>query len=536
MNFRFLSLIACILITIGATGQVKHRYRVWLTDKAESTHYIDQPQSFLSDKAIERRARHNIDITEQDLPVSETYLQEIRDMGFRVIVTSRWMNTVVVAPGNDITIDKIEQLPFVEKVECVQNESRPSFPLPRYKGESRICNESNDNLDELATYYGASWTQINQLNLAPLHQAGYKGKGMTIAVVDAGFYCIDMHTGIDKSQIIGTHDFTRRTFSYKNGEDHGASVLICMAACVPNTYIGTAPEADYWLFITEDNNRECPIEEDYWVAGVEMADSVGADIVNSSLGYYEYDDPSMSYTTAHLDGKTAFCSRAATIAASKGLLIVTAAGNEYGNSWQKITVPGDADGILTVGSINSDGTHSDFSSCGNTADGRIKPDIVAMGKKAKILTHEGDIMSVNGTSFSTPIMSGALACLWQAHPEWSVDELIQQVQCGSSQYHTPDSLLGYGLPDIYNIHCTASGIDNTDMTHHRIYIDNGVLHLPHAQYPTIVTLYNIAGEVVLQKHLSRSLNEIKLPHLEQGIYIVILNSHDTHCTQKILIE
>lgn len=538
MNKRLISVILLALVTLCTVGQVRNRYRVWFTDKAESSYSIDRPEEFLSTKAIERRARHNIEITQQDLPVCDSYIQQIKDLGFKIVVTSRWMNTVVVAPGDYVTINTIEQLPFVEKIECVQNEETV-IPLHAKYATRQEAVEEDDNEtypDELVTYYGASWHQINQLNLAPMHQAGYRGNGMTIAVLDAGFYCIDMHPYIDLSQILGTHDFTRRSFSYKNGVDHGASVLMCMATNAPNSQIGTAPDANYWLITTEDNNRECPIEEDYWVAGAEMADSVGADIITSSLGYNLYDDPDMSYTHADMDGKTAFCSRGATIAASKGLLVVTAAGNEYSKTWKKIVVPGDAEGIITVGSINSDGSHSNFSSVGYSADGRVKPDVVALGNNTKILNTDGMITSVTGTSFATPLMTGALACLWQAHPEWSVSELIERVQRGASQYHTPDSLIGYGLPDIYAIHNNANGVDSTTANSYNIYVANNTLHLPATHHTTTLVLYDTCGRMVTSRVLAQGTNEFYLGHIDRGIYIVTLTSNDIQRAQKIIIR
>ncbi|MBO7318153.1 MAG: S8 family serine peptidase, partial [Bacteroidales bacterium] len=330
MNKHILSFIALVFISLCVTGKDLTRYRVWLTDKAENSYSIEHPEEFLSAKAIERRALRNIEITEQDLPVSNIYLQKIKELGFNIFVTSRWMNTVVVAPTDSAQLEKVEQLPFVKKIECVQN-NKSTFPFyAKNISPKSVAERSNESIDDLTTLYGSAWEQINQLNLAPLHQAGYCGNGMTIGVLDGGFYCIDMHPYIDHSKILGTHDFTRKSFSYKAGADHGAMVLMCMATNAPNTYIGTAPEANFWLIITETPLREFPMEEDLWVAGAEMADSVGVDIITASLGYDTFDDPDMNYTHDDLDGKTTFCSRGATIAASKGILVVTAAGNEYG--------------------------------------------------------------------------------------------------------------------------------------------------------------------------------------------------------------
>lgn len=536
MHKRILIILIFTFITLCVTGQVRNRYRVWLTDKAENTHNIEQPETFLSTKAIERRTLRNIEITEQDLPVSSTYIQQIKELGFNIVTTSRWMNTVVIAPGLDVTIDTIYQLPFVKKVECVQNDKTSSPFAAQHAPTKTVEEDTTEYIGELESYYGAAWEQINQLNLAPLHQEGYCGNGMTIAVLDAGFYCVNQNAGIDMSQVIGTHDFTRKSFNYINGVDHGSMVLICMATNVPNTYIGTAPEANYWLMITEDNNREFPIEEDYWVAGAEMADSVGADIITSSLGYYIYDDPDMSYTHEDLDGQTAFCSRGATIAASKGMLVVTAAGNEYGTDWNKIVVPGDANGVLTVGGVSSDGTHSEFSSIGYTADGRVKPDVVARATRTKVLHTDGMIASVSGTSYSTPLMTGAMACLWQAHPEWSVAELIDRVQRGASQYYTPDEFLGYGIPDIYGIHCDASDVNNTTVHDYKLYTTDNILYLPTIAQSATISIYDTCGRMVWNSTLVQGTDKVDLGHIEKGIYIVTVTTNDSQKAQKIIIR
>lgn len=538
MNRRILSLIAFVFITLCVTGKDLTRYRVWLTDKAENAYSIEQPEEFLSTKALERRAKRNIEITEQDLPVSNVYLQQIKEQGFNIFVTSRWMNTVVVAPTDSAKLDALEQLPFVKKIECVQN-NKSSFPFYAPETPSRVVAEhsNEENPEELAALYGAAWEQTNLLNLAPLHQAGYCGNGMTIAVLDGGFFCIDSHPNIDLSKILGTHDFTRKSFSYQAGADHGASVLMCMATNAPNTFIGTAPEANFWLIITEIPLREFPMEEDIWVAGAEMADSIGVDVITSSLGYDTFDDPDMSHTHDDLDGKTTFCARGATIAASKGILVVTAAGNEYENSWKKIITPGDAEGVLTVGSIDSDGTHSSFSSMGYTADGRVKPDVVAMGGKTKLLSASGKIISLSGTSFATPLMTGAVTCLWQAHPEWSVAELIDHVQKGSSQYHEPDSLLGYGIPDIWGIHCEATGVDNTVIDNPELYVSGHTLYLHTAtSHSATLALYDTCGRKIWHTTLPQDVNKVDVSHIERGIYIATLTTNNTQRTQKIIIR
>jgi hypothetical protein len=218
------------------------------------------------------------------------------------------------------------------------------------------------------------------------------------------------------------------------------------------------------------------------------------------------------------------------------MLVVTAAGNEYGTDWNKIVVPGDANGILTVGGVSSDGTHSVFSSIGYTADGRVKPDVVARATKTKVLHTDGMIASVSGTSYSTPLTTGAMACLWQAHPEWSVAELIDRVQRGASQYYTPDKFLGYGIPDIYGIHCDANSIKHTATDRHDIYMADNMLHLPTTSHTTTLTIYDTCGRVVWNSTLVQGTDKVDLGHIEKGIYIVTVTTNDSQKAQKIIIR
>ena len=538
MKRLLISLCFIGLISLNIMGQSSAKYRIWLSDKAGSEYSIEHPEAFLSQKSIERRAKCRIDSTERDLHISTTYRQSIESLGTKIIVSSRWMNTAVIATDNKEILTKIEALPFVTKIECVQPSLKNiKTDIPHHKTRllqdesylSRPTNRAKKN-----PLYGMAWDQLHMINLDSLHQAGYYGKDITIAVLDAGFPDVDTHPYMKNIQIIGTHDFTQKAFSY-SGVSHGTTVLICMAAYAPGRYIGAAPEANYVLIVTEDNRGENSVEEDYWAAGVEMADSIGADIINSSLGYNTFDDPSQDYTTADLDGQTAFSTRIANIAAQKGLLVVSAAGNEYNNSWEKINVPSDAFGILTVGSVDVDGQHSFFSSIGNTTDGRIKPDVAAIGEGTYIINKDGSVSQTTGTSFSTPIISGALACLWQALPDLSAEELIDAVRKSSSQYHSPDSLIGYGIPNIYSIFCDISGVNDVYAQQEGIYATNGTLHIPHMEQQCSLSIYSTTGQVVHQQELATGQNTINIPHITKGIYIVTLTTKQQQIVRKIAI-
>jgi subtilisin family serine protease len=283
-----------------------------------------------------------------------------------------------------------------------------------------------------------------------LHEAGFKGQGMTIAVVDGGFHNFDRIPALDNVKVLGTKDFVNPNSDIYAEATHGLSVLSCMATNKPGVMIGTAPEASYWLLRSEDSDSEYPIEQDYWVAAVEYADSVGVDLINTSLGYNEFDDSSMDFKLRDLNGKHSVISRAASRLADKGMILVCSAGNSGNSVWKKITPPGDAENVLTVGAIVwQTGVIASFSSVGNTQDGRVKPDVVAAGVRADVINSHGSQGKANGTSFASPIMCGMVACLWQACPTLTAKEVIELVRQAGDRAEFPDNIYGYGIPDMW---------------------------------------------------------------------------------------
>ena len=282
-----------------------------------------------------------------------------------------------------------------------------------------------------------------------LHEAGFKGQGMTIAVIDAGFHNVDKIEAMKNINILGTRDFVNPEADIYAESSHGMSVLSCMAMNQPNVMIGTAPEASYWLLRSEDEYSENLVEQDYWAAAIEFADSVGVDLVNTSLGYYSFDDPTKNYRYRDLNGHYALMSREAAKAADKGIVVVCSAGNSGSGSWKKITPPGDAENVITVGAVNKYGVLAPFSSVGNTADGRVKPDVVAVGLGSDVMGTDGNLRHANGTSFSSPIMCGMVACLWQACPELTAKEIIELVRRSGDRAVFPDTIYGYGIPDLW---------------------------------------------------------------------------------------
>ncbi|NNC94020.1 MAG: S8 family serine peptidase [Chitinophagales bacterium] len=301
-----------------------------------------------------------------------------------------------------------------------------------------------------SNYYGEAFTQIEMLKGNYLHQKNLMGEGLVIGIMDSGFKNANSNRAfqkmLDDNRLLGAFDFVEEDFDIFSQYNHGTWVLSVMAADLPGEIVGTAPLASYYLFRTEDSKSESLMEEDNWVAAAEMADQLGVDILNTSLGYFTFDDPSEDHEYADLDGNTTIITRAADMAAQKGMLVVTSAGNEGNKSWFYITAPADGDSVLTVGAVNSNFQVADFSSHGPAADGDIKPNICAMGSSVTAVGGDGALTKISGTSFSAPIISGLAACLWQAFPERNNMDIFNAIE-QSANYAVPDDECGYGIPD-----------------------------------------------------------------------------------------
>ena len=420
-------------------------YRVYLADK-QGTASINRPEELLSPKALQRRARQGLGIDSTDLPVSPKYVKQIKKQA-QVIGTSRWLNTVLVKVTDTTAIKRIEVLKFVTGTHRVWISPDRETPLPDRKKYTTSFSESDSVVNNI---YGKGYRQIAVMGGDSLHAEGFRGKGMTIAVIDGGFCNADVIPSIQKINILGTRDFVcepRPNIYYDTS--HGTGVLSCMGLNEPNVFIGTAPEASFWLLRSEDGRTEQEVEEDYWVMAAEFADSVGVDVINTSLGYNNFDDPTTSHKYWQLDGRTAFISRGASLLAAKGVVLVCSAGNSGDEPWKKITPPADADNVLTVGALNRQLVNANFSSLGPSQDGRVKPDIMAIGNPSYLMYGEGEIIRANGTSFSSPTACGMVACLWQALPHLTAYELMDIIRKSSDNYSHPDNIYGYGLPNFW---------------------------------------------------------------------------------------
>lgn len=465
LSMWFAALVCTIHICAASGPKVKYpggKYYIWrytLKDKQGTPYSIEHPGRWLSHKSIERRKRQGLAIDSTDLPVSSKYLRLFEKTSeetakgrkkppseWAIIGTSRWNNTVLVRANDTTILNRLATLDCVKEAKNVW--TSPDSINKHIKLKAHDGFSAWDSIK--GTIYGNGKEQIEMLVGQRLHYIGMKGKGMTIAVLDGGFQNCDVIPAFQHANIIGTKDFVYPNSQHFYQEtDHGTKVLSAMAVMEPEVLIGTAPEARYWLLRCEDQQTEQPVEEDYWAMAAEFADSVGVDIISSSLGYNDYDGDSAYYHQHDLDGHTALISHTASMLARKGIILVNSAGNSGMGPWKKIVFPADANDILTVGALNQEKKNAPFSGVGPTQDGRVKPDVMALGSPASLISGRGSVVRDMGTSFSTPIVTGLVACLWQALPEKTALEIIDLVRRTSSSYQKPDNIYGYGTPNFW---------------------------------------------------------------------------------------
>lgn len=446
-RLKFLIISFFALACLPLWGQ--SYFWVGFTDKEDTPYSFSFPEDYLSERALLRREKQNIAIDSLDLPPNPDYIQQVINLDATLIHSSKWLNGLTVFTKNDSFQVQAARLPFVREVVLTRPGSVRKSSVDKFADPGSPL----DVLEIDTTLYGTSVFQVGQLNGQFLHNQDFRGQGMHIAVLDAGFYNANQYSAFDSlwfnNQVLGVKDFVDKDFDVFEMHYHGMSVLSIMGGNEPGKLIGTAPKASYWLLRSEDIGSEYLIEEDNWVVAAEYADSVGADIINSSLGYFKFDDPTMNHTYADMDGKTTRVTRAANIAASRGMLVFASAGNE-GNDigWKYIIAPSDGDNVIGVGAVNSDGVPAPFTSHGPASDGDVKPNVSAVGWNTTVQHSNGVIGTGNGTSYSSPVIAGAAACLWQANPEATAGQVKSAIEQSANLYNHPDSLLGYGIPDM----------------------------------------------------------------------------------------
>ncbi len=433
-------------------------YLVLFSDKNNSPYSLQTPENFLSQKSIDRRAKQGISLDILDLPVDPAYLSQLDAIeGLSIKYSTKWLNGAVISFNNPSVLTEVESLPFTSLPLALKSrESNPKELLPSQELESR----SQLPLSSVSNIYGESFNQIALHRGHLLHEAGYTGKGVNVAIIDAGFSNTDVLPVFDylrdRNLIHSVYDFVDGDEDVYGGSSHGTFVLSTIGGYMPDSLIGTAPDANYWLFRSEDSDSENPIEECNWIAAAEMADSAGVDLISTSLGYSEFDNSALNYTPSQMDGITAIISKAAEIATSRGIVVLNSAGNKGNSEWSVITAPADARNIIAVGAVKSDSTYASFSSIGPSADGRVKPEIVAMGSQSTYANFSGGVSQGNGTSFACPIFAGLVASLIQAHPNSNSIAIREAVLESANHFYTPSNELGYGIPDVWKAHLLLS--------------------------------------------------------------------------------
>ncbi|MGM5470760.1 S8 family serine peptidase [Flavobacteriaceae bacterium LMO-SS05] len=540
-NKRMTKIVLFLGLFVGCNLAFSQTQDAWvyLTDKENVQSSIDNPNTILSQKAIDRKNAHGVAIDARDVPVNESYISQLKaQTGISVMAKSKWFNAVHVR-GNETDIKALSGLGFVANIDFADknlNTSRTRQPENKFHIEE----------SQVAFVYGSTQNQVQMIHADALHLQDYTGEGITIAVLDAGFPNVNTMSAFkrlrDNSKLLDGYDFVDRTANIYafTGNNHGTKVLSTMAAYVQDQFVGSAPDASYYLFRTEDVFSENPIEESYWVEAAERADSLGVDVINSSLGYFDYDNPKYSYTASELNGSTTYITKGATIASEKGILVVVSAGNSGNNApgYTGVGAPADSPSILTIGAVDSGGTIANFSSRGSAIQLTQKPDVVAQGKGAYVVSNTGSIVANDGTSFSSPITAGAVASLWQALPNASNAEIMDYVRQSASQYMTPDYEYGYGIPNFELALNTALSLQEENITGFKIFPNpvHNILYInvSNENEQSILTIYNMLGKTVLQQTITKSANSIDVSSMDSGMYMINLKWKQGSKTFKLI--
>jgi hypothetical protein len=512
---------------------------VYFNVKNNSQVYFDSPLNMLSQRALDRRTKQNIALDVKDIPIDLNFISQIKSVsGITIMAKSKWLNALHIR-GNVSDINSLKSFAFVGKIDFANK----SLNSTGKKAETSKIKSINKVLETKVDFaYGNAANQIQMLNGHILHQQNYTGTGKIIAVLDAGFPGVNTAQPFqrlrDNNQILGGYDFVSRDANFYTGNSHGTLVLSSMGGYKVNALVGTAPDASYYLFRTEDAVTENPVEESYWVEAAEKADSLGVDIINTSLGYFGFDNASYSHTYNDMDGKTAFMTRGAETAFSRGMIVVASAGNEGATANPHIVVPADGISVLTVGAVNATETVTGFSSIGPSFDGRVKPDVMAQGQSVVLSDPSGNIVTANGTSFSSPIMAGMVACLWQAFPNKTNVEIKDLIVKSAERYANPNNQYGYGIPD-YSL-ALSNGLGVNDFSKKNIFVypnptnDVSTVIFSDNFETGIFRVYTLLGQKLSEQTISKASPTISLKTFETGIYIYELDCNGIVTTGKLI--
>jgi len=514
---------------------------VYFNDKPNAAFYLSNPLQMLSQRALDRRTAQGIILDNTDVPIAQTYIDQVTAAtGITVMAKSKWLNALHVR-GTQADIQLLTNLTFVNHIQFANTSlnSRHSNTIQK----TTVIQPVNKQLEVLTDFnYGGSSNQIQMLNGHLLHQQNYTGQGKIVAIMDGGFPGVNTASPFqrlrDNNLILGGYNFPDRNTSIYTRNSHGTSVLSCMAGYVDNQLVGTAPDAQYYLFITEDTYSENPVEESYWVEAAEMADSLGVDVINTSLGYFEYDDPDYSYSYSDMNGIKTFAARGADKAFSKGMICVTSAGNSGNSANPHIATPADAITTLTVGAVDSSENYVSFSSIGPSFDGRVKPDVCAKGYLASVSNASGNIVNANGTSFSSPILAGMVATFWSAVPNMTNAQIVQFVKESADIYANPTIYKGYGVPDFQLALTNALSANNFENDIVLLYPnpvqDKVTIVFSDTNFSGNLILFNSILQQVGSFEISETNASVNLENLASGLYFYQLKIENKTTQGKLL--
>ena len=507
---------------------------VYFKDKPDEAAFIANPLAMLSQKALDRRIRQSIALDIKDIPIATSYIEAVTAAtGIKVKAKSKWLNALHVF-GSVVEINALSSLSFVDRIEFAANRLNTNIPIAKVT-QDKFKVKTNFN-------YGGSVNQIEMLGGDFLHQQNFTGEGITIAVMDAGFPGVDTFSAFkrirDNGQILDGYNFVNRSTHFYTNSSHGTSVLSTMAGFVDGQLIGTAPDANYYLFITEDVSQETPVEESLWVEAAEKADSLGVDIINTSLGYTTFDDARYNYSYADMNGTTTFITRGAEIAFSRGMIIVNSAGNSGNNPWHFISAPADGVHVLSIGAVDGDENITSFSSFGPTADGRIKPDVDAKGGGTTLIDGFGNVSAASGTSFSSPVICGVIACFWQANPTKTNAEIIKAIKESGHLYANPTDHEGYGIPNFEKAfeELIAINFEGDYTFFPNPFSDNIQFQFSDNVKTLQIFLFDISGRLLLSRQVSKQNPQIDVDRLSHGMYILKIDQQNTSRSFKMIKE
>lgn len=532
-------LLAGLFFLLVQAGAQPNRYMVFFKDKNNTPYALTNPLSFLSEKAVARRIQHNTPIVVEDLPVNPGYVQQVKDAGAQTYFTTRWMNGVLVQCDPSVAV-AISSLPAVQSVEMVA-------PGERLLTTGRV-RQTQKVKGGKATH--STSAQLQMLGLSDMHSAGYRGEGITIAIFDGGFLGVDavlpfQHIFTEgRMDLAVSKDFVRNTDNVFQYDDHGTEVFSVIAGYSPPDFTGGAYKANFQLYVTEDVTSEHRVEEYNWLFAAERADSAGADIIQSSLGYYSFDTPSASYPMSAMDGNTAVVTRAANHAAARGIVVVVSAGNEGNIAWGIITAPADAENILAVGNVNLSGQRVASSSKGPTADGRIKPDVVALGANTAVITATGSTGTSSGTSLSAPLITSLVAGVMQRYPSMRNEEVMDAIRLSASNAATPNFFIGYGIPNfkaVVNWTDFSPGAKSFQVYPNpvrdtlRIKINGGEEN-PEMGIELLSSTGQRLSKVNIQFSWANNIYSLPVSDLASGLYMLRIYYKDKVYTEKVIKE